>query len=1309
MVSTAWGVDFTGGEMQAVPVKEGKAPKIDGDLSDWDLSAQEPVYISAQTAGNMNAEWAVMYDDEALYLSARVALPGRPYSNRNNPQDAFWNEDILQVRMSFDPALEYPLDGKRDEPSDRIAHISFWKNNESGQSFLHFNRGVKFNKGQLVNPEGSEVKIVTNGDGDYVMEAKIPWSVMTGPGGKNPFKAGQSAAFLAETLWIGGDKARAALCYRINPGVFGFSRANSWGKLTFAEKSPGNRVRPAMAEILAAAKAEATVEKPKVGVPLELVVPDEGLKVSVNILGKDGSVIREVIAGEQHPKGKLTVPWDGRDAFGKVLPPGTYQWGAYFRKPLKAEYQGAVGSSGDPYYKTMDGKGGWGGDHSDPIDAGSEGQFLYLLWPVSEAGQALVKTGFDGKVVWRKNPFVGGGFGPFYAVGANDKYVYLARGNDAAFLVRLDAKTGALLTWGDNGPGEVPIYSGTSPVPVPAESTPVGVTSKKGALPLPEGIKLQPDPMGLAVLGEQVFVSCYSQNKIYVADAGTGKVAGELSCPGPRGLAAGPGGDLFAVSYVPGKNAEVVRFGKATGNPATVIRGGLEAPFDVAVAADGSIAVTDLGKSQQVKIFDGTGKAVKTLGVEGGRPWQGRYDPAALAFLRPAGLTVDAEGAVVVAESSPPKVFSRINLSDGKLINRWYGPGVYWNGTWPMPDNPRNIFYQLVDAIGRAELIGPEKGGVPNAYWAPEKAGYEHVGSLESGIPQPEVIRAKNGNTYFVQDCGMHAVYLLKDDLLKPVATWLPVSGSDKKNPLKKNYLEVWIDRNGDGQVQKNEQSQLAELADGKPVPAVSAVVGSMHMEPNGDLFFTTSDNCILKIPARSFGNDGMIEWESKQASLAVPQVMPGLERMFTTYRQGLLGVRLDGEGNLYTLFNTKLKGTGGAFDYPDEAYSSQMMNGMGHTSSFNVVKFAKFDSKGRLLWLAGRKATAGAAPGEMYHFWNMAGLVNDKYVAGGSEWGQIYLYTHDGFFVDALMNNPGEVTPPGPYTFGGETSGGRVAYFPETGELWAYSSGMAYKVAGFSKGMVEGESRASGSVVLDKVYELPRDRAESIAPLVLAKLQGDPMKDSAAWEEVPVSALMKNGKQLASAQMGYDRKFFYARIRVTDDSPMENGATQDPLAFKGGDTAGLVLGPDRESDKPGVGDVRFMVAKIGNKVKLIAMKAETGLEKMPFDYETPAGGKWSFEFAGEVPGAQVDVQPSSDGYVATFAVPLFFLEFNLAAGASLRGDIEVRLSGAGQRGLQAVSRNYLFTPDKAQTTMVDDIPTEARLYPAYWGPVEVR
>jgi hypothetical protein len=117
-----------------------------------------------------------------------------------------------------------------------------------------------------------------------------------------------------------------------------------------------------------------------------------------------------------------------------------------------------------------------------------------------------------------------------------------------------------------------------------------------------------------------------------------------------------------------------------------------------------------------------------------------------------------------------------------------------------------------------------------------------------------------------------------------------------------------------------------------------------------------------------------------------------------------------------------------------------------------------------------------------------------------------------------------------------------------------------------------------------------------------------------------------------------------------------------------------------------------------------------TGGVRKPAEYTTPAAGTVKFEYVGDVTGAPPPLtSKETDGYRVTFAVPRSFLELELKPGTSLAGDVEVRLSGAGARGLQAVSRQYVFTPSTAETTMTDDVPTESRLYRQFWGPVQVR
>jgi len=1296
--SNVCAVDFTSGLSKAVPVKNGKAPIIDGKLDDWDLSYMEPAYGTEQTAGKKNIEWAVMYDADALYLAAKISLPGRPYINEATAIEGYWWGDCLQVRLSSDPTMPYPIQKDGSKTSDRVSHIGIWKNTNTEECFVHLAYGTYLDLGSEVNPQGSKVAVLTEGTSEYTIEVKLPWSSLHVPGGKNPFKSGDKTAFIVETKW--SDLGFPA-GFRVNPGTFAFQNPQTWGQLEFCATSPGVRQHPTMEKVLVEVKTKNS-QVAAVGVPINIVVPEDNMKISVNIIDEAGKVIRELAGGEKCSKGTYSTWWDGYDAWRKPVIPGKYKWGAYLHKGLEAEFEGSVGTSGNPTYPTPDGKGGWGSDHANPVDCASDASGMYFLWLGAESGKAIVKTDYNGNVLWRKTPFVKGGFGPHYAIASDGKYVYVTFGEDKAgkipkevqhstYLFRMDASNGSLISW-ENGAAEVLMFS-SEIKPLPYNLTPIEVQLDDKLGKHEEGMVYNPDCMGIAVKNEKVYMSSYGQGKIFIFDSTTAEEKGELNCPGVRGINFDPLGNLYAVSFAMGKNPQVLRFEQGKGNGKVVVSGKLEAPYDVVVDAKDRIIVSDAGQSHQVKEFNEKGKLLITIGKAGGRAWQGKYDQAGL--LNPSGLSIDKNGNLLVIESSIPKVISQFNVTDGKLLNRWYGQGVYWQSTWPMPDDPKHVFYMLPEGIGRARVQGPDKVGVPESYWNLKHTPYSFVGNLESLIPHPEVVKASNGNLYLVKDTKTQAVMLLENDLLRPISTW---------NWLEKEQcLEAWIDQNGDGLKQENEIHRLDRTADGRRIPTLAELTSSFHMESNGDLYFITQGNSILKVPCKKFLPNGLIKWDLQNSTFAVSEVLPGARTLATGWRQGILGVRLDSQKNLYTVFNTKLAGNGGDYDYPTEKEAKNRFEGLSHTSEFNVVKFAKYDPQGNLLWMAGRKATAGAKAGEMYHFWNLAGLVNDRYIAGGSEMGTIYLYTHDGFFVDALMNNPADSPPPGPYTFWDETSGGRVQYFPVQDELWAYSTGRTFRIKGFSGGKVEGEQRLYGTIAIDKTYEKEEVSAVDRS-MKFSIVKSNPMSNMRVWDEVPASTV----KELAKVKLAYDVENLYSRMEITDASPMENVADQVQMAFRGGDVAGILLGPNRASESPEQGDIRIVAAMIKGAPKLIAMKYKTSGKKAAYEYYTPSGGRAVFEYAGEVTGGQLTMEKTATGYIVTFAVPLSFLEFEWKKGADIRGDIDIRLSGMGQQGPQTISRNYLFTPTSSATTMTSDVPTEAKLYPQFWGKVTV-
>ena len=1312
---TAHAADLSGGLLYAVPTG-GHTPVIDGSLAEWDLSGAEPVWIAAQTIQGQHASFALEYDAQYLYIGAEVSLPERALHNTANPVDAFWNGDLIQFRIAADPSLPMPLPGGN---SDRIAHLSIWRNTEIGKNFLQIAYGMDFHA-PAVNPPGSQLAIQEHGATGYTVEARVPWTALNAPGGKNPFAPGQKMSAVLDMLW-GADSARTAAFYRTNPGDFAFQHSETWGQVEF---SPAGHLKPrheTLVEVLTRLTSPNLAGNAPVGVPITVYVPANGLKVSVNIVGPRGEVLRELIGGEAHFKGPLTLRWDGKDQWGHPMPPGAYHWGAYFSKGLAARFVAKVGSSGTPYDSPA-GPGGWGADHSNPIDVAANTTGLYFLWPVAESGRAVVKTDYAGKVLWRKTPFAGGGFGPFYALAANSKYVFMTYADSKPQLLRLDAATGQLLTWGnDPQAGTLTPISGSEAVPVPPASSPLTASAVFGQDATPSK---QPESVGIAASDREVFAAVYSQNIVQVLDPETGKPTRTLPCPGPRGVCLDRHSDLYVVSYVAGRTPRVLKFAQGRGAGVAVIAQGLSLPWDVAVDAVGRLHVSDEA-TQQVKTFTAGGAPLPAWGRKGGRPYAGVYD--ANSFLNPAGVAADARGGILVAESSLPKVMSRWDAATGRPLQHWFGMPAYWNGTWADTDDPRSVYYQLPGGFARASLAKPD---TPEAYWDLPDAGRPEAGNFSdfSGGIIPSIVAAANGRKYLVSDISPNGICLIQGDRMLPVAHFKVMNkgGGEKKTP--NNFVEIWQDRNGDHRIQPSEVTRL-ETVGGHPLPGMADWgAPSSYMAPSGDFYITTQGNSVLKFPASGFRTDGSIHWDVARAYYVVPTVLPAQGDSSYVGPRGQVGIRTDSQGNLYTALSAltpqltpELRRTL-TTQFPDVpithwgAYETAqlrtaMHEGLGHTGESNAVKFVKYAPDGHIIWMAGRKATAAARTGEMYHFWALAGLIGDNYVAGASEWGPMYVYTQDGFFVDSLMNNPGLNPPPGPYTFGSETGSGRVQFFPKLNQVWAYAVGNAYKVDGFDRGRVLGESRVTGTVALDRVYDAADVPAAQAAPLHLAALSGSPLANPGLWSGVPVSALSRNGATLATVQLGYDAANIYARIHVADDTPLVNSADRVNTAFKGGDTAGLVLGPGHRHAQPGPGDIRLMAAMIGGRPHLVAMKAVSAQPKEPEDYFTPSGGHVRFDFVGDVPGGQVSLTPDADGkgYTASFASPRAFLELPITSGQTLLGDVEVRLSGQGQSGLQTTSRNYLFTPLTNETTMTSDVPTESRLYPEFWGAISIK
>ncbi len=124
--------------------------------------------------------------------------------------------------------------------------------------------------------------------------------------------------------------------------------------------------------------------------------------------------------------------------------------------------------------------------------------------------------------------------------------------------------------------------------------------------------------------------------------------------------------------------------------PQVIVVAGLEDPQHVALDRSGNLYVSNQGNSHQVKVFSADGASLRAIGSPGA-PKAGPYDR--LHMNHPAGLTIDGNDHLWVAEADfSPKRVSVWTL-DGKLLKAFYGPSQYGGGGTLDPRDKTRFYY----------------------------------------------------------------------------------------------------------------------------------------------------------------------------------------------------------------------------------------------------------------------------------------------------------------------------------------------------------------------------------------------------------------------------------------------------------------------------------------------------------------------------------------------------------------------------------------------------------------------------------------
>jgi hypothetical protein len=1243
-------------EILAVPAPENV--KTDGNLDDWDLSGT--ILSCPETAAFLDkaaVRSAAMYDAAGLYLSFRWVDP-TPLENMVNPDEPGmhnlgWRSDCLQLRMRTDTQV----------------HITAWRYKVDGKMAMDINYDQPVGPNRLDGLEhGARMAFVKNADGrGYVQEIFIPWKLLSKAG--KVYQAGESFKLGLHFNWGKGDNKSArgiewqdvVSSPQANRAFF-WKAVAAWGEIKF---SPTGKLDLSVQPWEQAAKGP---DLSTIGpVNIEYQLPADG-KVTLVIEDNTGRRIRNLVSAYPRMKGANVDRWDGYSDSGTPVPPGEYRWRGIYTPGIDIRYQLHLYPSANPPWRNADGTGGWGSDHSAPTDAAAAGDRVFLLYEIAEGGSALIACDLDGNKLWgHGNAFQGGGL----VCSADQKELYYA--NHSEF-TRVDVTNGKSMSFAT------------------------------GIKNLPTGLAKNTPPTGLAFQGDRLCVSSAARNLVRVFDLTTDKAIKDIELPSPMGLAFGANGILLAVS-----GQGVVQVDLESGQVTPLVATGLNKPRGLAIGPGEEIYVVN-GGTNQVLVFSRDGKKlVREIGTRGGRPAVGPWDINGM--YHPAGLGIDQDGNVWVAEEDlAAKRLSKWGR-DGKNMGEWMGPSPY-NGDGIVDHRDRSRIY-----CGGLEFAADWETGK-------SKPVYSHLRGLAEGQPASAGMIA-NGTFYHRQ--GFTTTYKGNDYLafdrgllcIRRGDAWVPCAAIGYVKKADENDRSIWSDRNADGKVQDD------EIFD----PAKHGLKWfSLHGAMNWGVLWSHKDlstvrlvdsTTLVRFTPAEFTRDGIPLFDER--SITTVKIPLPIDR-----KEGPVDVDDDVIVTFY------------------EDSHAPWIEALRKHPDGDMSGIKAYSRSGKLLWRYPQrfsgvhgcfKAPLPSMPGEVIGTIYVMGVADmgteiGKVLCFNGYYGQRFLFTTDGLFVDALFKD-GRMLPTTPPKavkdmLMNDMSPGGEAY---AGTFSRNTNGEVYLTSSFAGPMcvvmkVEG---------LDKLQRLAGDKinltAEQIAegavarreretnekadatPTTLMIARATPKVDGAfdEWQlDTHGVSIRPDERRTATAALAYDDKFLYAAFDVKDASPWKNAGNDPKVMFLFGDSVDIRLGLDPAADPrrqtPAAGDVRIAIApQDGKPLVMLYRPIVPGHQGERVPFVSPVG-RVVMDQVQPIAEAVVAVVVVDGGYRLEAAIPWSALGAKPAADKDLRGDLGVLFSD--ELGTECVLRAYWSNRD---TNMTSDLPSEAKLQPHNWGKMLVK
>lgn len=1048
-------------------------------------------------------------------------------------------------------------------------------------------------------------------------------------------------------------------------------------------------------------------------------MPADG-QLTLGLFDASGRLLRWIVKDDYRYAGARSAPWDGLDQWGRPVAAGDYLLKAAYHAPLANDYLMTVCNPGNPPWPTPDDTGDWLSDEANPQAVITDGKWIFLAAPGCELGWSVIGLDETGQRRW-------GVRAPCYP-----RCVSLALDGDTLYVLY----SGSALTGGSR------IYDASNAVGCATlmaldkrSGRPVKFTRDTPYLRIatwpfcdrfsflwdlrnnrafsPATYAGQPryfrndigEPsgaLGLAAAGGKLYVSLFFENKLLVLDAATGRPSGEeIPLEAPVGLCAQNDRTLLTVS-----GTRVMRVALDTKTAAPLVTAGLDAPHSVTADRSGNVYVSDWGASFQVKVFGPDGRFLRAVGKPGGRPWVGKWEPDGM--LVPRGVAVTDGGQLWVAEDDgTPKRVSVWDAASGKLLGDRIGPALYGGGGyfWIDPRDPN-----LVNVAGTRFRIDPARKS-----YAPEAVAFRRRNRDDPFTPNganlgptPQVRTFfRDGREYavFNLDRGILSIMRRDGDTYRPVAAF----GNVHRDPqarlngdgtgtfvgdgggyrlyenvfpacfsgrLGDNYS--WSDANGDGLVQP-EEMRWVKTVSGPFQPGAHARISSTwgnDISPEGDFFYAERfrDRVVFcRVGLKGWTTDGAPIYDMADARPIAFE--PGDQNVFS--------VHVTGDRKLIACFN---------YEY-------------GHSPDSIVC----YDLAGKRLWSSAMPARFEGTPlhanDAIYDFQipRLGDVVCASLYHGNY---RPYFFTSDGLYLGTLLDN---TTKLGPTACWGES----LAYYHQTadGQLLIINGGNQgahlFRIRGLEPGAVgrfEAPFRLTEADVQRAATQLerPAPKAPPKPLLAITWLDAPPAIDGDLADEPLACGVSLDGGngRTADIALGRDATHLYYACRVREPNPLVNGGADWQTLFATGDCADLMLATDLQAmpyrREAAAGDLRLLFSLFqGQPVAVLYRPVVPGTPSQT------AIGKARFDLIRKLDNARIAVQRGDGFYTLEAAVPLADLAPEPKRLAMPRGDVGVIFADESGR-----SRSLRLYFNNRHTEMISDIPSEAMLQPAEWGPL---